>query len=466
MRQINSCARLTSKKARTSKPPVGLDQEIELRFDDLLSNGQAVGRAEGMAIFVFGPLPNERATIRITAVKQNYAVGTVVRMLERSDARAEPFCPVFGACGGCQVQHLSYDQQLTWKQALVSNALQRIGGIATPDVKPTIGMPNPRAYRNKMALVVDRSNNGFGFYKQRSHDIVPIGHCPIVQPSLDRCIASLLDLRSDPQTTGAFADARHVVARTSRATGQNVVTITGSRPSETRRKLASTLFDRLPNTAGFSESFDLSSENAILGRKKRILAGSESIEEIVGGIRVKVSAGSFFQVNIEILECIFDAIRPLAAQAHRIFDLYCGSGAFALCFAKAGCHVLGIEENATAVDEARRNAALNELGARPEFRCGRVDEVLREPATAKALRAVDAVFLDPPRKGSDPRTLSAIAEAGVASVWYLSCDPATLARDLKFLLPKGYRLNSVQPFDMFPQTGHVESLALLSRIEK
>ncbi|MBV8728097.1 MAG: 23S rRNA (uracil(1939)-C(5))-methyltransferase RlmD, partial [Candidatus Eremiobacteraeota bacterium] len=264
----------------------------------------------------------------------------------------------------------------------------------------------------------------------------------------------------------AFANARHVVARTSIATGENIIAITRAQPAQERQQISSHMLERLPNAAGLAESFDLSSANAILGRKTRTLAGSDSIEEVVGGIRFRISASSFFQVNIEILERIFEAIRPLAAQSQSVFDLYCGSGAFALCFAKSGCEVFGIEENAGAVDEARCNATLNELSERVQFRRGRVDEVLQEPAIRKRLPTIDAVFLDPPRKGSDPRTLTAIAEAKVRSIWYLSCDPATLARDLKLLLPKGYRLTNVQPFDMFPQTGHVESLALLSRTEK
>jgi 23S rRNA (uracil1939-C5)-methyltransferase len=458
---------LTSKKAPTPNPAVRLGQEVELEFNDLLSNGQAVGRWAGMAVFVFGPLPRERARVRITALKPKYAVGTVVDLLERCAERADPFCPVFGTCGGCQVQHLRYADQLAWKQTVVRNALQRIGGIAEPVVAATIGMMLPRQYRNKMALVVDDSaaSSGFGFYKQRSHDVVPIDRCPIVQPRLDDYIQRLSALRRDARTATAFSGARHVVARTARSSGESVVTITRTHRKPMPPEVAQDVLRALPGAAGITQSFDLSSDNAILGRKHELLAGRGTVEEVVGGIRFRISPGSFFQVNVEIVERIFEFLQPLLETPRRIVDLYCGSGTFALFFAKAGCDVLGVEESASAVEEARENARLNGLGARAEFRRGQVHEVLQEAATERRLREADAVFLDPPRKGSDPQTLAAVAGAALRDVWYLSCDPATLARDLKFLVAKGYRVSNVQPFDMFPQTGHVESLAILSRTE-
>ncbi|MBV9276864.1 MAG: 23S rRNA (uracil(1939)-C(5))-methyltransferase RlmD, partial [Candidatus Eremiobacteraeota bacterium] len=320
-------------------------------------------------------------------------------------------------------------------------------------------------YRNKMSLVVDHRENstGFGFYKQRSHDIVPITHCPIVQPALNDSIRALIELRADAQAAQAFQSARHVVGRASLSSQENIVAITTPARDRNIESLSAAMLQRFPHAAGIVESYDLRSENAILGRRIRTTAGKESIEETVGGLRFKLSAGSFFQVNIEILERIFDALALPAEKSRRIVDLYCGSGTFALHFARHACEVFGVEENARAISEARDNAELNSLTDRVTFEVGRVEDVLLKPSGSKKLHAADAVFLDPPRKGVEARALSAIAEAGVASIWYLSCDPATLARDLKFLLPKGYRLDGVQPIDMFPQTGHIESLAFLSR---
>ena len=434
--------------------------ELEVEFGDLMANGQAVGRVDGMVVFCFGPLPRERALVRVTTVKPKYAVAEMRHLLDASPARAQPFCPVFGQCGGCQVQHLDYPAQLAWKRELVRAALQRIGGLPDADVRETEGMPNPRGYRNKMALVVTRGRErrpALGFYRQRTHDVVPIDACPIVMERLSGYIPQLRDAALAP----ALADARHVVARAARASGEAVLTITSARESLSAKKTAPALLAQLPGAAGIANSFDLSGENAILGRSTRLLAGRAEIEETVAGIRYRVSAGSFFQVNVEMVERIFDALLPQVRSEMRIVDLYCGAGTFALFFAKRQCDVYGVEENERAVAEARANATLNALEARVRFAAGRTAEALAGAEGRAALEAAHAVFLDPPRKGSDEATLAAVVAARVPAVWYLSCDPATLARDLKYLTAKGYALDRVQPFDLFPQTGHVEALASL-----
>ncbi len=441
---------------------VSAGSELELAFTDVLANGQAVGRAGGIVVFCSGPLPRERARVRITAVKPKYAVAELLTILETSDDRVAPFCPVFGECGGCQLQHLAYPAQLAWKREVVRNTLARIGGFADIAVAETIGMPNPRAYRNKMSLVVDRSCERVGFYKQRSHDMVQIDACPIVLPRLDEQIARVNAAKSDPATADAFARTRHVVARTAQATGEVVVTFTTDRPDETLKAKAAQVAGKLERISGLTNSYDLSGPNAILGRKQRTLMGSATIEESIGGLRYRVSSGSFFQVNVEIVERIFERLEPLLNRPMRILDFYCGAGTFSLHFAKRGATVFGVDENALAVAEARENAALNSLGQKARFAAGTVQHALSHPGLAKEVAGTDAVFLDPPRKGCDERALAALAARRIPAIWYLSCDPATLARDLKFLAAKGYRPGEVQPFDMFPQTGHVETLALLA----
>jgi len=191
--------------------------ELELTFTDLLANGQAVGRTGGAVVFCVGPLPGERARVRIAAVKPKYAVADLREILESSPDRVAPFCPVFGTCGGCQVQHLAYAAQLAWKREVVRNALTRIGGFGGVAVAQTLGMQSPRAYRNKMSLVVDRSCERVGFYKQRSHDIVQIDACPIVMPRLDAQIPLLNAAKTGARTAEAFARTQHIVARTARA---------------------------------------------------------------------------------------------------------------------------------------------------------------------------------------------------------------------------------------------------------
>ena len=448
-------------------PSLRAGAELEIEFTDVLANGQGVGRASGIVVFCFGPLPGERARVRIETVKQRYAVAEILELLVESPKRVLPFCPVFGACGGCQLQHLAYDAQLTWKRDVVRNALQRIGGFTDVEVSETIGMDEPRAYRNKMSVVVDHRSKppALGFYRQRSHEVVPIDACPIVTTPLDAVLAALVKNRASATFAPMLRGARHLVARAARATGQVVLTVTTDAAIAWPQRDARAVRGELPGVAGLGNSYGLSSENAVLGRHYQLLDGQGEIEETVGGVRYRISAASFFQINVQILERIFGFIEPWLKRPSSIVDLYCGSGTFALYFARHGWSVTGIEENRHAIAEAEANARLNDLGARARFEAGRVEQMAGVPRVARILQEADVVFLDPPRKGCDDVVLSAIAQARARNVWYLSCDAATLARDLKFLASKGYRLGVVQPFDMFPQTGHVETLVQLEHFE-
>ena len=453
-------------------PPLAPGDVVEITCTDLIAKtGQAVGRSDGMVVYVLGPLPGERARVRIESVKAKYAVAELVELLERSPERVEPFCGVFGVCGGCQVQHLAYPAQLRWKRDLVENALRRLGGIAGAEVRAPVGMDEPRAYRNKMALVVTASgpaqprSTTFGFYAARTHDVVPIERCPIVMPQLDATIAQLWDAAADPATAVAFDGARHVIARAGLASGECVISVTTDRASGTLPAVADAFAAKLPGTIGISNSFEPPSENAVMGRKNVTVYGNAEMQERIDDVRFRVSPASFFQVNSAMVGKIFAYLAPQASKVGRIIDLYCGAGTFALYFAKAGARVVGIEENPHAVREAKVNAALNGVEERTAFMNGRVDATLRSKLGAQALAAAEVVFLDPPRKGSDEATLGSLVRARVPHVWYLSCNPATLARDLAHLVAGGYRLGTVQPFDMFPQTGHIEALASLHRAD-
>jgi 23S rRNA (uracil1939-C5)-methyltransferase len=439
-----------------------------VRFTDLLANGQAVGRVDGQVVFVTGPLPGERARVRVTQVKPKYAVADVVAYESESPMRAKPFCGVFGVCGGCQVQHLAYPAQLAWKEQIVRSALRRIGGFPDADVRRPVGMTNPRNYRNKMALVVDRPPTGetsFGFYQARSHALVRIDSCPVVLPQLDAAIAGLYDAARAADSRDAFAGAKHAIVRAGAASGQAVLSITTDRQSPAIKERAPAIARRVRGVVGISNSFEPRTANAVLGRKMMYVWGQREMEETIEGVRYRVSPASFFQVNSEMVGRIFRFLAPGLTQNRTVVDLYCGAGTFAIFFASRGASVVGVEENPAAVREARENAALNGVENRVRFVEGRVEGAVIHKDGKKALEEADIVFLDPPRKGSDEATLDAIAAAGVADVWYLSCNPATLARDLAYLAKRGYALGVVQPFDMFPQTGHVETLATLHKAD-
>ncbi|HEX3464466.1 MAG TPA: 23S rRNA (uracil(1939)-C(5))-methyltransferase RlmD [Candidatus Elarobacter sp.] len=436
-----------------------------VRFTDLLANGQAVGRIEGLVVFVTGPLPGERAKVRVTQVKPKYAVGEVVAYEFQSDMRAKPFCAVFGTCGGCQVQHLAYPAQLAWKEQIVRSALRRIGGFPNVTVRRPVGMLRPRNYRNKMALVVDHrgGETSFGFYQARSHALVRIDSCPVVLPQLDAAIAGLYDAARAKETREAFPRTKHAIVRAGAASGQAVLSLTTDRSSPQIREAAPSIARRIRGLVGISNSFEPRTANAVLGRKMQYVWGQREMEETIEGVRYRVSPASFFQVNSEMVGRIFHFLEPGLAADRTVVDLYCGAGTFAIFFASRGARVVGIEENPAAVREARENAALNAVEDRVRFVEGRVEGAVANKDGQQALHDADIVFLDPPRKGSDEATLDAIANAGVANVWYLSCNPATLARDLHYLAKRGYALGVVQPFDMFPQTGHVETLVTLHK---
>jgi 23S rRNA (uracil1939-C5)-methyltransferase len=449
-----------------TRPALAPGSVTEVTFTDLLANGQAVGRIDGLVIFVTGPLPGERVTVRVTSVKAKYAVGDPLDYQTTSELRAQPFCPVFGTCGGCQVQHLAYPAQLAWKEQIVRNALRRIGGFTAVSVEHPVGMAFPRAYRNKMSLVVrnDAGATQFGFYVARSHELVPIEGCPVVVPQLDAAIAGLRAAAADVATGPAFADVKHAIMRVGTASGQAVLSLSTERHSTAIAAAAPALAARVPGVAGISNSFEPRNANAVMGRKMAYVWGAREMEEVIEGVRFRVSPASFFQVNSEMVGKIFRFMEPgLTAAGRRIVDLYCGAGTFAIFFAARGAQVVGIEENPAAIREANLNAELNRVTGRARFIAGRVEGTVVAAAGRAALRGADIVFLDPPRKGSDEATLDAIAAAGVDNVWYLSCNPATLARDLRALEAKGYLPGVVQPFDMFPQTGHVETFVTLHR---
>ena len=457
---------MPSAPGRHATPGLVAGAVAAVRFTDLLANGQAVGRVNGQVVFVTGPLPGERASVRITQVKPKYAVGDVVAYESQSPMRAKPFCAVFGVCGGCQVQHLAYPAQLAWKEQIVRSALRRIGGFADADVRRPVGMTNPRNYRNKMALVVDRPPAGetsFGFYQARSHALVRIESCPVVLPQLDVAIAGLYDAARAPDARDAFTGAKHAIVRAGAASGQAVLSITTDRQSSAIKERAPAIARRVRGVVGISNSFEPRTANAVLGRKMLYVWGQREMEETIEGVRYRVSPASFFQVNSEMVGRIFRFLAPGLNEKRTVVDLYCGAGTFAIFFASRGARVVGIEENPAAVREARENAALNGVEGRVRFVEGRVEGAIIHKDGKKALEDADIVFLDPPRKGSDEATLEAIAAAGVADIWYLSCNPATLARDLAYLAKRGYALGVVQPFDMFPQTGHVETLATLHK---
>lgn len=444
------------------QPPVRKNDELTLSIDALTSEGQGIGRVEGFAVFVPGALPGEQVRAHVIKVTASYAVAKLIEAPAPAPERVRPACGAFPACGGCTLQHLDYAAQLALKRQTVADALERLGGFAAPPVAPTRGMANPWHYRNKGSFPfgADRGHAVFGFFSPRSHRLIPLVDCPIQDPRVvdiarrvaewaDSCAISTYD-----ETTRRGV-LRHVMARVT-STGESMAVIV---TATDRLPHADALLSLLGDVDSVWHNVNARETNVIFGGTFRLLAGAPALSESIGGLSFSVSPQSFLQVNAQQTTVLYrEAARLLDARPEEtIVDAYCGVGTISLLLSPAAGRVIGIESVPEAVEDARRNAAANGV-VNATFLTGNVEDVL---PTLDA--RIDAVVLDPPRKGCDPRALDAIASSGAARVVYVSCNPATLARDCARLAAHGFRLECATPVDMFPHTAHVETVALMAR---
>ncbi|MCS6871211.1 MAG: 23S rRNA (uracil(1939)-C(5))-methyltransferase RlmD [Anaerolineae bacterium] len=412
------------------------DDLVELELTTMAHGGSAIGRYEGRAIFVPYAIPGERILARITQDKGRFAYAEGVTLLEASEARVLPRCPHFGPkrCGGCHWQHIDYDAQLLFKQQIVADQLTRIGGIAEPPVLPTIPSPNPWQYRTHVTLHVTPDGQ-IGFVGTDDQQIVPIQECHIIRPELQDLLERL-DLQ--------MLDG-NILSRVRLQVGTE---------SDDRLIALSTVDDMPP-----AIELDLPLSVSFLSEDEypQALIGTGKVHYTIKGRTFQVTAGSFFQVNLPIAEQLVDLVLEyLALQGtENVLDLYSGVGFFTAFLAERAATVTAIEGSPTAVDDADAN--LHDL-TNVTLIEGLVEDVLPELE-----ERFDAVVLDPPRSGMEASALDALSALAPAKIVYVSCDPATLARDAKRLLAKGYTLQVVQPLDMFPQTYHIECLAVLVR---
>lgn len=414
-----------------------MNQIIEITLEAIAHGGEAIGRHEGKAIFVPYAIPGERVRVEIVEAKERWARGRLLEVLQASPDRSAPPCPYFGPdrCGGCQWQHIAYERQAELKGAIVADQLRRLGRLAAAPVADVIVLADDEGlldlgYRNhvQFALAPDRRP---GFRRAASHEVIPIERCLLLAEPLD-VLHAALDI-AWPELTG-------VTLRASERTGQALVLL------ETRGT-------ELPEL-----ELDLPAACAVLTpRGLEPLIGEPWIEEVVAGRRYRVSAESFFQVNTLGAEALVEIVRGYAdvQPGDTVLDAYCGVGLFALALADAAAAVIGIESAPSACEDFAHNAA--DL-AHVELHEGAVDAVL--PALAEQGRRADVVIMDPPRSGAGEAVIRQLAALRPRNIVYVSCDPATLARDSVFLSAAGYVLAEAQPVDMFPQTYHVETVAL------
>jgi 23S rRNA (uracil1939-C5)-methyltransferase len=370
----------------------------------------------------------------------------VIKTLVVSPDRVEPICPLFGRCGGCQIMHLKYEKQLEAKQQRVIDALERIGGFSDLKVNPCLPSPLPLYYRNKIQLPVSGVGH-LGLYARNSHDIVEIEKCYI------HC-----DLGEDVFQVIRKLDLvryKHVLIKTAVKTGQVLVVLVSD--DKIDESIGKKLIDACPEIKGVVHNLNRGPGNAVLSSDFRTIAGHGWIEEELHGLKFKISPASFFQVNPAQAEHLYDKVVEFAQLSgdETVLDAYCGVGTLALILSSRAKQVIGIESVKVAIIDANENAKLNQI-TNVDFKCGPAEDLIG------TLKSLDVAILNPPRKGCESSFLDKLTLLKPKTIVYVSCDPATLARDLAILASKGYSIEAVQPFDMFPQTSHVECAVRLS----
>lgn len=447
--------------------PVQKNDDIEITIDTITGEGQGVGRVAGFAVFVTGALPGETVRAHVIKVAGTYAIAKCTEVLRASPDRVKPRCPVFAKCGGCTLQHLAYPAQLVNKQRQVRDALVRLGGLEEPPMRDIIGMETPWRYRNKGSFPFGSEGGAavFGFFAERSHRIVAFADCPIQDQRIIEIaerVAAWANEYGIPvydETSGRGA-LRHVVVR-ALSTGETMAVIV-TRDSV---KHMDALTESLENVDSVWHNRNPEKTNVIFGDAFTLLTGKPALTEQIGSLRFSVSPQSFLQVNAAQTAALYEqAVTLLAPKpGDTVVDAYCGIGTISLMLAGRVRRVVGIEQVRSAVEDAAQNAKMNGI-ENASFLCANTEDAL--PKLLAGGDSPDSIVLDPPRKGCDERALAAIADADIPRIAYVSCNPATLARDLKYLVSRGYAVKAVQPVDMFPQTSHVETVVLLSRVEK
>ena len=445
---------------------------LQIKIEAMGNAGEGIGKIDGYPLFVKDALPGDLAEVRVTKVKKTYAFARLERLLEASPERTEPRCPLHRRCGGCQIQALSYEKQLEYKEQKVREDLIRIGGFADPPVFPVLGMDEPYHYRNKAQFPFGRNREGrivTGFYAGRTHTIVPGTDCAIGVPENKQILELILDFMEKhgiapyDETTGKGL-LRHALIRKGFATGELMVCLViNGRSFPHVEELADRLFE-IPGMTSFSLNVNQKNTNVILGEEVISVRGQTYITDRIGGVSYQISPLSFYQVNPVQTEKLYRTALEYAGLTggETVWELYCGIGTISLFLARGAGQVYGVEVVPQAVEDARRNADLNGI-TNVEFYLGKAEEVLPEKYEKDGIRA-DVIVVDPPRKGCDSACLETMLRMEPERIVYVSCDPATLARDLKILCADGrYELSKVQPVDMFPHTAGIENVAQLFR---
>lgn len=449
---------------------------LTIKIDDLGVNGEGIGKHEGFTIFTDDAIIGDVVEAKVLIVKKNYATAQLKKIVTPSKDRVEPQCEFHYRCGGCQIQNLDYRSQLIYKQNKVKNNLVRTGGFSESLIdsvlQPIEAMENPFHYRNKALFPIGVSQRGnpiAGFYAIRSHSIVSNTSCIVGASENEAVLNCILDFMNRFNVS-AFNEntrrgiVRHVLIRKAFATGQLMVcVVVNADKLPDADKLAAALM-QIDGMTSVSYCINKGMSNVIMGTRIIHLAGQKNITDFIGNVKFNISPLSFFQVNPLQTQKLYAAALDFAALTGKeiVWDLYCGIGTISLFLAQKARKVCGVEIVDVAIDDARKNALLNNI-ENAEFFCGKAEDVITDFYQKNSSQTPDVIVVDPPRKGCDKLCIETMIKVNPKKIVYVSCDPATLSRDLKILAAAGYQLKKAMPVDMFPHTVHVETVVLMEK---
>ncbi len=458
------------------------NEQCVVKIEDMSLNGEGIGKVEGYTLFVKDAIMGDLARVKVTRAKKNYGYARLEELLEPSPFRTEPRCPHHRRCGGCQLQAMAYQKQLEWKFNKVKSNLERIGGLENIPMKEIIGMEDPWRYRNKAQYPVGWKKNGegaslfsgkeiaAGFYASRTHVIIDSEECYLGQAVNGEILRIVKNYMAEQQAapyeeqTGKGL-VRHVLIRQGYHTGEIMVCLVVNGQELPGEQALTDRLRRIPGMTSIMLNVNRERTNVILGRTLRTLWGADHITDRIGDVTFSISPLSFFQVNSVQTEKLYGKVMEYVGAGQElpvIWDLYCGIGTISLFLAQRARQVYGVEVVPEAVADAKKNAADNGID-NVAFFVGKAEEVVPEKFASGKIRA-DVVVVDPPRKGCDGVLLETMVKMAPEKIVYVSCDSATLARDVKYLTEKGYEVKEVTPVDMFPMTVHVETVCLLSKL--
>lgn len=444
---------------------------VTVTIEDIGTNGEGIGKADGYTLFIKDAVIGDTAEVKVTKAKKNYGYARLMNILTPSPYRVEPVCKVARQCGGCQIQQLCYEKQLEFKQNKVKGNLERIGGLENLQMEPVKGMADPYHYRNKAQFPIGTDKEGniiTGFYAGRTHQIIPNTDCALGAEVNQEILQIILDFMNKNKVSAYNEETqkglvRHVLIRYGKKTGEIMVCLVMNGDKIPKSQELVDNLCEIPGMTSITISINRENTNVIMGKDVRVLWGQGYITDYIGNVKYQISPLSFYQVNPEQTEVLYSLALEFAdlKGEETVWDLYCGIGTISLFLAQKAKQVYGVEIVPQAIEDARHNAEINGI-KNAGFYVGKAEEVLPEKYKNEQIRA-DVIVVDPPRKGCEESVLDTMAEMKPDRIVYVSCDSATLARDVKYLGERGYEVVKVQVVDQFPHTVHVETVVLITR---